>query len=82
MAVCEICGENALELKACRQCGVHFCDHDGYFEKHLCLDCGGEEEESQEDQTEDTLEEKTEIEGEETVGEEPEQDEEVKDAKE
>ncbi len=80
MSVCEVCGEEVAETKTCRQCGVKFCKECGYFEKHLCLDCGTAEEESLEDQVEDTLEESTEMETEKTYGEEPEQVEEIKSA--
>lgn len=80
MSVCEVCGEEVTELQACRQCSTKFCSGCGYFEKHLCLDCGTVEAESQEDEVGETFEESTEIEGEKTYGEEPEQDEEIKNA--
>ena len=78
MSACEVCGEDVTELQACRQCGVRFCTECGYFNKHLCLDCGSIEAESQEEEAEDVLEESTQIEGEKTYGEKPEQNEEIK----
>ena len=55
--ICEVCGEPADHLTACRMCGVHFCDECGYPEKHLCFDCAEEVDEGLEDEVDETLEE-------------------------
>lgn len=54
--VCEICGEEATEIVACKRCGIHFCSHCGDIDAELCLDCSEEELEGQEDITEEILE--------------------------
>lgn len=56
MPICEICGQKLPKLYACRSCGIHFCEEDGYPEKNLCSECASSDEESGEELVDDTLE--------------------------
>lgn len=65
MKICEVCGEQRLDVIPCRMCGIHFCGECGYIENHLCFSCGDEAEETQEDVADENLTESSEPEPEE-----------------